>query len=63
EYAVVFVEENVYKDLPEDLITRLTKKALPAVIPVPAPNSGDENFSGNRLRKIVERAVGSDILG
>jgi len=61
-YAVVFMEENFYKNLPDDLINRLAKKALPAVIPVPSPNSKDNNFSTNRLRKIVERAVGSDIL-
>ncbi len=61
-YAVVFMEENFFKNLPEDLTDRLTRKALPAVVPVPSPNSKDDNFSTNRLRKIVERAVGSDIL-
>ncbi len=63
QYAVVFVEEEYYKEFPDDLVEKFTKKPLPAVIPVPSPNSGDDNFAGNRLRKIVERAVGSDILG
>lgn len=62
-YAVVFVEEDYYKAFPEDLIEKFSRKALPAVIPVPSPKSGDDNFAANRLRKIVERAVGSDILG
>lgn len=62
-YAVVFVEEDYYKTFPEDLIEKLSRKALPAVIPVPSPASGNDNFATNRLRKIVERAVGSDILG
>lgn len=62
-YAVVFVEEDYYKQFPEDLIEKFSRKALPAVIPVPSPASGDDNFATNRLRKIVERAVGSDILG
>lgn len=62
-YAVVFVEEDYYKVFPEDLIEKFSRKALPAVIPVPSPKSGDDNFASNRLRKIVERAVGSDILG
>jgi vacuolar-type H+-ATPase subunit F/Vma7 len=62
-YAVVFVEEDFYKTFPEDLIEKFSRKALPAIIPVPSPKSGDDNFAGNRLRKIVERAVGSDILG
>lgn len=62
-YAVVFVEEDYYKTFPEDLIEKFSRKALPAVIPVPSPASGDDNFATNRLRRIVERAVGSDILG
>ncbi len=63
EYAVVFVEEMYYKLFPEDLLEKFTKRALPAVIPVPSTDSGDDDFATNRLRKIVERAVGSDILG
>lgn len=62
-YAVVFVEEDYYKAFPDDLVERFSRKALPAIIPVPSPKSGDDNFASNRLRKIVERAVGSDILG
>lgn len=61
-YAVVFVEENYYKKLPEDLLTRLSKKPLPAVVPVPSPDSDDAKFGSKRISKIVERAVGSDIL-
>lgn len=63
EYAVVFVEEGYYKEFPEDLIEKFTKRALPAVIPVPSTNTDDPDFASNRLRRIVERAVGSDILG
>jgi len=62
EYAVVFVEENFYKKLPEDLLTRLSKNPLPAVVPVPSPDSKDAKFGTKRLSRIVERAVGSDIL-
>ncbi len=62
-YAVVFVEEMYYKQFPEELIERFTKRALPAIIPVPSTDSDDPDFASNRLRKIVERAVGSDILG
>ncbi len=63
EYAVVFVEEGFYKEFPEDLVEKFTKRPLPAIIPVPSANSDDKDFASNRLRKIVERAVGSDILG
>jgi V/A-type H+-transporting ATPase subunit F len=63
EYAVIYVEEDFYKELPDDLLKKLTKRSLPALIPVPSPSSGKgESFAVKRLSKIVERAVGSDIF-
>lgn len=62
-YAVIFVEENFYAALPDDLMEKFAKKALPAIVPVPSPEETDKDFSGARLSKIVERAIGSDILG
>lgn len=62
KYAVVFVEDNIYKGLSDDLIERLAKRSLPALIPLPSPSSSDDDFSKKRLSKIVERAIGSDIL-
>ena len=66
EYAIVFVEENFYANLPDELIEKFSKKALPAVVPVPSPstqsNSG-QSLSAKRLSKIIERAIGSDIFG
>lgn len=60
-YAIIFMEETYYKVLPDDLINRLSKRALPALIPVPSPESDDPKFGLKRISKIVERAVGSDI--
>ncbi len=62
KYAVIFMEEHYYKSLPDDLLERLAKKSLPAVVPVPSPDSNDKDFAVKRLSRIVERAVGSDIL-
>jgi vacuolar-type H+-ATPase subunit F/Vma7 len=62
QYAVIFVEEDLYREFPDDLIEKLTKKPLPAVIPVPSPQGSDDDFASKRLSKIVERAVGSDIM-
>ncbi|MCF7846634.1 MAG: hypothetical protein K9M51_01000 [Candidatus Gracilibacteria bacterium] len=61
-YAIIFVEENFYKDLPPELIEKFTRRPLPAVIPVPSPDSGKDSFAKQRLSTIVEKAVGSDIL-
>ncbi len=61
-YAVIFVEESFYKNLPADVLNRFAKKPLPAVIPTPSPSAGDKSFSVKRLSSIVERAIGSDIF-
>ncbi len=63
EYAVIFVEEDYYKVLPPDFLEKMTKRSLPAIVPVPSPSAKDEDFAVKRLSKIVERAVGSDIMG
>ena len=62
EYAVIFIEETYYKAIAEDVISKLSKRSLPAVVPLPSSNSKDPDFAVHRLSKFVERAVGSDIL-
>ncbi len=62
-YAVVFVEESFYQLLPPDLLEKFSRRALPALVPVPSPSSGQgKSFSKQRLARIVEKAVGSDIF-
>lgn len=61
-YAVIFVEESFYAELPQDVINRFTLRPLPAVIPVPSPVASEKSFAAERLSKIVEKAVGSDIF-
>ncbi len=61
-FAIIFIEEDFYKDFQSDLIERFTNKPLPAIIPIPSLNSSDPNFALKRLSRIVEKAVGSDIL-
>lgn len=62
KYAVIFIDEEWYKTLTDDVIERFAKRSLPALIPLPALNSSDKNFAQKRLSSIVERAIGSDIL-
>jgi vacuolar-type H+-ATPase subunit F/Vma7 len=61
-YAVIFVEENYFKDFSEDLLEKFTNKPLPAVVMIPSAGNAEKGFALARLKKIVERAVGSDIL-
>lgn len=63
-YGVIFVEEHFHADLSDDTIEKLTKRALPSVIPLPNSTSkkGKHSYGVKRLSTIVERAVGSDIF-
>lgn len=59
-YAIVFMTEDWYQEVPEE-INKLQQKALPAIISVPS-QQGSTGAALKNLRKIVEQAVGSDIL-
>lgn len=58
EYAVVFIAEEWAQKVPEIMAQ---KQALPAVIAIPN-EKGASSFSTLQLKKIMEQAVGSDIL-
>lgn len=57
-YAIVLIDENWAQQCPEIMSST---EALPAIIPVPN-EKGASDYSLNNLKKIVEQAVGSDIL-
>ena len=59
-YAIVFITENWHEQIPEQ-IKKLQEKPLPAVISIPSQH-GATGAGLQNLRKIVEQAVGSDIL-
>lgn len=59
-YAVIFVTEQVAKDI-EETIERYNKKLLPAVILIPS-NQGSLNIGLQRIKDNVEKAVGVNIL-
>ncbi len=61
-YGIIFVSEYLMTNLPIEEERKLAKGALPAIIPLPS-HRGSTGFSSDRLRRIVERAVGSNILG
>lgn len=60
-YAIVFVTEDLMAALSPDDEKRLTRGALPAFIPLPS-HKGSTGFGLQRLQRIVERAIGSNIL-
>ena len=60
--GVIYVTEDVTVGV-EDEIRSLGSDALPAVVVIPSFTSGEESTGLAELSKIVEKAVGSDILG
>lgn len=60
-YGIVFVAEDLLEALTADDQKRLARGALPAIIPLPS-HHGASGYGLRRLKTIVERAVGSDIL-
>lgn len=60
-YAIVFITEDLASGISADDEKKLARGALPAIIPLPS-HLGSTGYGIARLRRIVERAVGSDIL-
>jgi len=61
-YAIIFITEDLAQEIPELEMKKLMQDVLPAIIPLPS-HLGSTGFGNKRLSKIVEQAVGSDILG
>jgi len=60
EYAIIFITEDWVDQLSE-FLSGLKPKALPAIVAVPS-QAGSTGAGLANLKKIVEQAVGSDIL-
>lgn len=61
QYAVVFITEDLTSALSPDDEKKLAKGAFPAIIPIPT-HAGSTGYGISRLKRLVEQAVGSDIL-
>ena len=62
-YAVVFITEDFAATISPDDEKKLQRGALPAIIPLPSSHEADGTSYGlQRIKRIVERAIGSDIL-
>lgn len=60
KYAIVFITEDLAREIIEELEV-ISKVTLPAIITIPS-HKGSFGVGLAKLRKTVERAVGSDIL-
>lgn len=59
-FAIIFITENWYEKMGKE-IEKLQKQTLPAVISIPSQH-GTKGLGLKNLKRIVEQAVGSDIL-
>ena len=62
KYAIIFVMEKYAMKLTKEDYKKLNKEALPAIIPIPGI-SDTTGYGLERVKKMVEQAVGSDIFG
>ncbi|MDR1467124.1 MAG: V-type ATP synthase subunit F [Oscillospiraceae bacterium] len=63
KYAIIYITESVAKGVAGEILSYQDQK-MPAIVLIPG-DSGDKFCAGNgdlNLRKLVEKAVGSDIL-
>ncbi len=60
DYAIIYVEEDLYIGMTDE-INKFKDLPSPAIILIPGRN-GSKGYGLNALHEAVERAVGSDIL-
>lgn len=61
-YAIVFVMEELLIGISAEDYEKLSTGALPSIISLPG-NRGTTGYGNEKIRRIVEKAVGSDIFG
>lgn len=60
EYGIIFVSESMAEKV-EAIVADFGFQPLPSVVYIPG-SEGGQGFARQRIRRIVERAVGADIL-
>ena len=61
KYAIVFIMEEFAMEVTPEDYKKLSAEPLPAIIPLPS-HLGTTGYGLARLKTIVEKAVGMDIL-
>jgi V/A-type H+-transporting ATPase subunit F len=60
EHAVIFVTEDIGKDIP-DVIDQASREYAPSVVLVPS-SAGSQQIGLRKLSDVLKRALGADIL-
>ncbi len=60
-YAVIMITSNIMEQISPEEYAKISKGALPAIISIPTTiETGETGLK--KLKKLTERAIGSDIL-
>lgn len=62
KFASVLVIESLLQGIPEEDMARISSGALPAIVALPGIE-GSQGAGIAKLKKLTQRAIGSDILG
>jgi V/A-type H+-transporting ATPase subunit F len=62
DYGIILITEELVKELEEELKSMFAEKILPILIEIPSKR-GSLGIGRLRIKRLVERAVGVDILG
>jgi len=60
EYGIIFVTESI-ADQVEQVMAEIGIRPLPSLVYIPG-SQGSQGFAMQRIRKIIEKAIGADIL-
>ncbi|MDY5742178.1 MAG: V-type ATP synthase subunit F, partial [Lachnospiraceae bacterium] len=60
EVGIIFLTEELHREL-AGALAEYEERYLPAILPIPGA-MGDTGYGTNRIRKAVERAIGTDML-
>lgn len=61
KYAIIMITEELVEDFPEEEFKKLSLDILPSILVIPGIK-GSTGLGMKRLGKIVEKAIGSNIL-
>jgi len=61
KYAIIMITEDLAEDFPEEDYKKLSGDMLPSILVIPGVQ-GSTGVGMKRLGKIVEKAIGSNIL-
>jgi V/A-type H+-transporting ATPase subunit F len=61
KYAIIYIMEDLMSSITDDDYKKLSADPLPAIIPLPS-HLGSSGYGLKKLKTIVEKAVGMDIL-